>query len=151
MSRWNLTKKIWHENNLNAAKILSWFNSFDDTTFCMKDFFHWSRWWRNLKTVLKNNKIKFRPSYLTGTEKMLITKMLIQSFKNSLWSWMCLGTASRTCDTYRSCLFIIPIWHPMLIVQMNYQTNTLKKLNKSTHLFDGKQLIIELMRNNNIF
>ena len=77
LSRCNLTNKLWHDINEDAAKQLFGFNSFEETILCVKAFFTDVDVTNFPKLSLLNKKIKIRPSHLTEIEQTLMAKMFV--------------------------------------------------------------------------
>lgn len=157
LSRYNLTSKMWHDKNKDAALHLFGFNSFDETLLYIQAFF------QNVKIEFPSifcdkNKICIKPTYLTDIEQILIAKMFMQSFthrtKCSLVvniSRQCVSYAAKKWSpmwaAYGAYLSILPMPHDYYKKESPEECKT-ENLNNVTHLFDEKDIIIEIIRNN---
>ena len=155
MSRHNVTNRLHHDANEKAANQLFGFQSFDETICYIKAFF--------TKIEIKfqiisfeNKKIVIKPSFLTECEQMLICKLFMQAFPHRTKSALIVGVSRQTTThvlgkwapmwaTCGSCLSMLPTHHDHYEIELP-QDCAENNLNKVSHLFDGKDIIIETPR-----
>ena len=133
------------------------FASFEETIFYVKAFFTDVKMEFPKVTIGKENRIIMKPSYLTGIEQTLITKIFMhytphrtkaslmldisrQSLTYHLNKWLPLWA---TFGSYNS---VLPMPHDHYVKELPEYCRQ-NNLNKITHLFDGKDVIIETKRN----
>ena len=139
VSRHNLTNKLWHDKNTEAASQLFGFKSFQETMLHVEAFFDDVKL-EHQKVVIKSNKIEIKPSYLTDLEQLLIAKLFThhnphrtklalnldisrQAISHQIKKWLPLWA------THGSHLSILPMPHDYYEKELPecYAQNNLKK------------------------
>ena len=156
--RHNLTNQLWHNKIPQAALQMFGFKTFEEAMFYITNFFADSSM-EFPRNELSDNKICIKSNNLSDVEQILIVKMFLQSFPHRQKCSMLLSISRQVVTkcinrwmpkwaTFGTYLSMLPIPHDYFRKELPdfYIDNNLSNV---THVFDGKDIIIDTIRKDN--
>lgn len=157
LSRHNLSNETHRNNNKEAVKQIFGFQSFQETISYAKALFQ-DVALEHPTLCFENKTIVFKPARSTAIEQILITKFFMHSMPNRSKCSVFAGAPRKAISkalkkwapmwgTFGSCLSMLPMDHGYYEKELpdEHKENNLMNV---AHLEDGKDILIETMRNN---